>query len=460
MNHPDDTIAAIASAPGGAARGIVRMSGPSTADALAACFRSIGGEDLRSIATASAIEGTITLNGSLGTLPATAYLWPDQRSYTRQPAAEIHTIGSPPLLLAVLNTICAAGARLAEPGEFTLRAFFAGRLDLTQAEAVLSVIDARGEDDLRLALEQLAGGLARPLHRLRESLLDLLAHLEAGLDFVEEDIEFVGRRDLAEQLNAAAELLDRTQGQLLARRRSDLLPKVVLIGWPNVGKSSLFNALAGASAALVSDEAGTTRDYLIATLEVGGLSAQLVDTAGQEFTDEEDAIKHATQDLSRKAASEGDVELLCLDSSRALNAWEQARLSSPQGFPRRLVVATKTDRLAEEFDLDSQHRSMPVETSAASGAGLENLRQRLHAELVDLADGDAAGSPTAQRCAGSLRAAQEAVEQARLLTARAGGEELIAAELRLALAELGKVAGAVYTDDILDRVFSRFCIGK
>jgi tRNA modification GTPase len=460
VNHPDDTIAAIASAPGGAARGIVRISGPGTVDTLAACFQSTHGEDLRSIATASAIDGTITIGRSLGTLPATAYFWPDQRSYTRQPAAEIHTIGSPPLLSAVLDTLCSHGARLAEPGEFTLRAFFAGRLDLTQAEAVLRVIDARGEHDLRLALDQLAGGLTRPLHQLRESLLDLLAHLEAGLDFVEEDIEFVGRRELAAQLDAAAELLDRTLAQLLTRRLTDDLPQVALVGWPNVGKSSLFNALAGDSAALVSDESGTTRDYLTATVELNGLRAELVDTAGHEPEGEDETIQQAAQKLAEKAVAECDVELFCLDSSRPLNAWERARLSSPPEFLRRLVVATKTDQLAKEFDVGCQFRSMLAETSATSGAGLEDLRQRLHEVLVELADGDAAGSSTAQRCVGSLRAAQEAIEHARHLTARAGGEELIAGELRLALAELGKVVGAIYTDDILDRVFSRFCIGK
>ena len=460
MNHLDDTIAAIASAPGGAARGIVRMSGPATADTLLTCFRSTRGEDLRTIDTASAIEGAITLGRSLGTLPATVYFWPDQRSYTRQPAAEIHTVGSPPLVSAVLDTLCTAGARLAEPGEFTQRAFFAGRLDLTQAEAVLSVIDARGEDELRLALEQLAGGLTRPLHRLRENLLDLLAHLEAGLDFVEDDIEFVGRSELAEQLDAAAELLDRTLTQILTRHRSDALPRIALIGWPNVGKSSLYNALAGASAALVSDEAGTTRDYLTATIEVDGLRAQLIDTAGHEPAGDVDEIKRAAQSLSEKAAAECDVELLCLDSGRQLNAWEQKRLSALPAFHRRLVVATKSDQLADGFNLGVGLRSSMVETSAATGAGLDDLRHRLQGVLTELAGGDAAGSLTAERCAGSLRAAQDAVEQARQLNAHAGGEELIAGELRLALAELGKVVGAVYTDDILDRVFSRFCIGK
>jgi tRNA modification GTPase len=191
MYHTDDTICAIASAPAGAARGIVRLSGPGTIAVLERCFRCADTTSLEQVRVASVLVGTVAMDQSRVVLDADVYLWPGGRSYTRQDAAEIHTIGSPPLLSALVRTVCAAGARLAEPGEFTLRAFLAGRLDLTQAEAVLGIIDARSDEQFRTALEQLAGGLARPLDRLRGTLLDLLAHLEAGLDFVEEDIQFV-----------------------------------------------------------------------------------------------------------------------------------------------------------------------------------------------------------------------------------------------------------------------------
>jgi tRNA modification GTPase len=198
----DDTIAAISTAAGGAARGMIRLSGPSVVECLAKDFRPAAPVALAEVRAPRVIEGAFRLLDGRE-LPCEFYLWPGARSYTRQPVAELHTLGSPPLLDALLRAVCRAGARLAEPGEFTLRAFLAGQLDLTQAEAVLGVIDAQGEGQLQTALAQLAGGVSTPMTRLRERLLDLLAHLEAGLDFVEEDIEFISAEELEGQLAAA-----------------------------------------------------------------------------------------------------------------------------------------------------------------------------------------------------------------------------------------------------------------
>lgn len=443
----DDTIVAIASPPAGAARGIVRLSGPHVAAVVARCFQTDVGE-WAARRVASVIPGTIQLPEGR-TLPSQLYYWPTARSYTRQPAAELHTLGSPPLLSAIVAALCQAGARPAGPGEFTLRAFFAGRIDLTQAEAVLGVIDARGDDDLHAALEQLAGGLAHPLRSLRESLLELLAHLEAGLDFVEEDIEFVTRRQLISQLDRAAAQLDRTTAQLATRDSADALPRVALVGWPNVGKSSLFNALAG-EAALVSDVPGTTRDYLRAAIKLpGGARCELVDTAGRE-PDSTDAIDQQAQQLAIRQAGQGDVTLLCLDASRRLNAWEVAQLLTTD--TKQIVVWTKCDA--------AQPPASPagLATSAATGAGLDELRRQLARTCSQLEP--SASSLTAARSADSIRLAAEAIDRARSVAASGLGDELVAAELRLALSELGKVIGAVYTDDILDRIFSRFCIGK
>ena len=454
MYHTDDTIAAIASAPG-AARGIVRISGPGVLSILQASFRAETQEDLAEVSHATVVAGTIELHGSRRcALPADVYLWPDQRSYTRQSAAEIHTIGSPPLVSAVLATVCQAGARPAEPGEFTLRAFLAGRLDLTQAEAVLGVVDARGERELARALAQLAGGLARPLESLREKLLELLADLEAGLDFVEEDIEFVSRRQIGEQLDDAAALLARARAQLTGRRRGDELPRVVLFGWPNVGKSSLFNALLRPGSALVSDEPGTTRDYLNATLELGPTRCQLIDTAGQEPKGAEGEIGHAAGQLAAEQAGTCDLALLCLDATRPCNAWERDQLAATAEHGR-LVVWTKCDR---PWDAEMPHDA--IATSAVTGAGLDELRRQLVGALAEIEPSESSPSLTAQRCAESMRAAEQSLQHAVELNASAAGEELVAAELRRALSELGKVVGAVYTDDILDRIFSRFCIGK
>ena len=216
--HPlDDTIVAIASPAGGAARGIVRLSGPGIRTALEACFRPEPIQSLASVTHATAIPGVLFLPGFASTVPADLYLWPNKHSYTGQPVAEVHTIGSTPILETVLRAACAGGARLASPGEFTLRAFLAGRIDLTQAEAVLGVIDARGDAELAVALAQLAGGLARPLAALRSNLLDLLAHLEAGFDFADEDLPFINPADLLKSLSSAqahiATLLNQVEGR-------------------------------------------------------------------------------------------------------------------------------------------------------------------------------------------------------------------------------------------------------
>ncbi|MEX0612814.1 MAG: hypothetical protein WD229_11905, partial [Pirellulales bacterium] len=216
--HADDTICAIATAPGGAARGMVRVSGPDALRIIAQLFQPRDGQPLDAVRGPTALAGDVAVElgvdrgstnppltpsyrgGESTRVPCDLFLWPTVRSYTREPLAELHTVGSPPLVEALLATVCRAGARLAEPGEFTLRAFLAGRLDLTQAEAVLGVIDAADRRQLDTALAQLAGGLSQPLSRLRDELLNLLAHLEAGLDFVDEDIEFISPSDLVAHL--------------------------------------------------------------------------------------------------------------------------------------------------------------------------------------------------------------------------------------------------------------------
>jgi tRNA modification GTPase len=489
----DDTIAAVASAAGGAARGIVRLSGPQVAEIVPRCFQPDDAAlDWKRIIQATVIPGRVICHCSNGQaanqrpleLPADVFLWPTRRSYTRQPLAEIHTIGSPPLLQAVLNTLCSAGARLAQPGEFTLRAFLAGRIDLMQAEAVLGVVDAADRRHLHAALEQLAGGLSRPLQQLRSDLLDLLADLEAGLDFVEDDIRFVAPGELENRLSRAAAQLEHIQGQLADRNAGADLPRVVLVGWPNVGKSSLFNALVGNAAALVSPQAGTTRDYLIATIDAGGLSVQLIDTAGiiaEGGTREAD--EELLTDLSGNAAQrpsmsetlvaaaqaalahqqrQADLRLLCLDATRPLNDWERVQLScddASHGTNGTLVVMTKCDHITKlALKVPAMH------TSSRTGVGLNNLRAAIREALTAQTGEASVVASTAARVRESIRLATESLSRAHQLVVPQAlhqtAEELVAAELRAALAELGKVVGAVYTDDLLDRIFSRFCIGK
>jgi tRNA modification GTPase len=451
----DDTIAAIASPPGGAARGIVRMSGPAVGRCLTSVFTADDRRKADGIVHPTALRGAIRLAALHAPLACQVYLWPDRRSYTGQPVAEIHMPGSPPLLEAALDAVCQAGARLAEPGEFTLRAFLAGRIDLTQAEAVLGVIDATDRSQLDVALAQLAGGLARPLTELRSELLSLLADLEAGLDFPDEDLPLIDAATLTDRLQTAVGLVNRLGAQMDSRAEREQAPRVILLGAPNVGKSSLFNALSGRKAALVWHEPGTTRDYLLADLDLDGLRCRLVDTAGVESTSTpQSGIDAAAQVTASQQARAAQLRVFCVDAARGRNAWEEKQLATHD--PRRILVFTKIDRARDVVVPDG---AMP--TSSTTGQGIDALRRRLRESLCFGPAGElGVVAGTAVRCRQSLHLAGECLTQAHSLIAARHGEELVAAELRTALVELGRVAGEVYTEEILGVVFSRFCVGK
>ncbi len=455
MYPVDEAIAAVASPPGGGPRGILRLSGPDAIERLVPLFRTEDGERLLSPRMPTVVAGTFLVSPKTG-LPCRVYLWPSGRSYTGQPAGEIHSIGSPPLLAAALRTLCGNGFRLAGPGEFTLRAFLAGRIDLTQAEAVLGVIDAADTRQFDVALTQLAGGVAGPLQRLRDQLLDLLAHLEAGFDFADEDLSFITEDELERQLSGAAESVKRLADQMASRAETADRVRVALVGWPNTGKSSLFNALAGTLGAMISDQPGTTRDYLTAELDLGGLRCLLTDTAGIETEPDPLApeLWTAAQAASGEQARQAGVRLLCLDSTRPLYPGERSLLADRSA--ECLTVLTKCDlrRLTEDV-------GPALHTSAVTGKGMNLLKQELRAAALGASSpGREVVAGTAARCHESLRMARESLGRALDIVRTACAEELIAIEVRTALEELGKVVGAVYTDDVLDRIFHRFCIGK
>jgi tRNA modification GTPase len=452
----DDTIAAIASPPGGAARGIVRLSGPGVQHCLTACFHAEPRRAGAAVAGPTVLPGWFSWETAIAPLPCEVLLWPGARSYTGQPVAEIHTLGSPPLLAAALAQLCRAGARLAEPGEFTLRAFLAGRIDLTQAEAVLGVIDAADADQLDAALAQLAGGLARPLTQLRGDLLALLAQLEAGFDFPDEDLPLVGAGEMTRRLDEASRVVADLLRQMRGREEASVAADVVFVGSPNVGKSSLFNALAGRPDALVSDQPGTTRDYLLAEIDLDGAKCRLVDTAGIDarLPPEHGELHAAAQDVAQRQARGSQVRLLCIDASRPLNDWERSRVVERRSG--QLIVLTKVD-----VPWRAEVPRYDVATSSATGQGIATLRQRLRESLVgDSAASSSGVAGTAIRCRESLRRASQRLADARAAIENGLGEELIAVDIRDALDELGRVVGAVYTDDILNVIFSRFCIGK
>jgi tRNA modification GTPase len=436
-----DTIVALATATGPGGRAIVRLSGPDAVRVATSLFVASAKRKPRS-SQRELLAGAIHLP-NLGPLPADLYLWPGPRSYTGQDVAELHTLSCPPLVDLLVTELLRAGARAARPGEFTLRAFLAGKLDLTRAEAVLGVIEAGDRDELRHALKQLAGGVGRPMQALRDDLLNLLADVEAGLDFADEDIRFIHQDELLLRIGKGLALVMLAQKQLRERVVAGRPFRAVLAGRPNAGKSSLFNALTGA-AALVSPEPGTTRDYLVGRLDLDGFAVELVDTAGLRETS--DAIDHAAQALGREQSAEADLVLLCLEAGQPPNRAEQAL----QSQPHVVAVTTKSDL--------SPAPPPGLATSAVTGSGLEGLR----ALLADRARGrrQPALAPSLSRCTHHLDTCLACLRRAHAVVLNDDPPELLAFELRETLEQLGQMVGAVYTDELLDRVFSRFCIGK
>ncbi len=491
--HPDDTIVAVSSASGPAPRAIVRVSGPNTHAVVAKVFeggeplpptpspKKGGGAELQTedgavssvlspsllrggvgegfVRSRRLIPGSLRLTGVHSPLPAMLYFFAGPRSYTGQDLAELHTVGSPPLVERLVADLLAAGARPARPGEFTMRAFLAGKKDLPQAEAVQAVIEAGTDADLAAALVQLAGGVSQPLAALRDDLLNLLADVEAALDFADEDIEFVSRAATLARVQAAIDQLDAVRQQLDDRTVSGRPVRVALVGLPNAGKSSLFNALAG-GAALVSAIPGTTRDYLTKPLVLAGVQVELIDTAG--WQDASDTIAEQAQRLGNEQTTRADVIVWC-DENGAFAEVDETRLKATGADV--LKVRTKSDLLNEPRPQGSglglprpRGRGSLVSVSVISPTGLDALRTAMSDIVVSLARPPLA--PSQSRCRHHVFACLERLRESLALALNNDPPELLALALRGALDPLGEMTGAVYTNDLLDRIFSRFCIGK
>ncbi len=478
----EGTIVAQASAQGVAARGIIRLSGDSALDVVASFFAPCDVLNDRQTPPSS-LEHTarpIVSNLSApsvargwfapwGTEPPLRFVkcalfyWPKGRGFTGERAVELHLPGSQPILDAATRLICSTKrARLATKGEFTLRAFLNGRIDLTQAEAVLGAIEANSDVELRNALEQLSGSLAKDFDRLRENLLNTLGEMEAGFDFVDEDIEFITEDSVKKQIETA---LDDVETALARSRRqldSDRSLRVALAGAPNVGKSSLFNSLTqlfstdARSAALVSDVAGTTRDYLESDLVVDDVRFTLVDAAGIESVESVDPNAPTPRELAQRALervySEAALILKCYDSSNVSTVDALDSLTS-YDVPT-LLVATKCD--------DPDMKTSGIQTSCATGRGIADLGRLVAMKLRERMEQGEIVPSTAIRCQEALAEARDALKNALALL---NGSELrddflVASELRLALDAIGTITGKVHTDELLDNIFSRFCIGK
>lgn len=385
-------------------------------------------------------------------------------SYTGEDVVELHCHGSPYLLQVLCEALVQSGARLAEPGEFTKRAFLNGRLDLTQAEAVLDTIRAKTAGSLRIAQEQLRGTLSREIDRLRDILLHLLAHVEAGIDFTEEDIAFIQPSELATgiamtkaSISSLAESCK--EGRILREGIT-----TVIIGRPNVGKSSLLNALLQADRAIVAPLPGTTRDILEEVLNVRGVPIRLLDTAGMRQA--EDFVEQEGVRRSQAAMEAAELLLAVIDGSRPLTD-EDRNLVARYPEKKRLLVVNKSDLPSSltPADLESL-RNLPGQVvlgriSAKTGEGLDDLRDRIRT-LVLRQDFEPGETPliTQLRHRTALLRAQEALNHAEASVARGLSGEFVAIDLRAAIDALGEITGAVTSDDILDRIFREFCIGK
>jgi tRNA modification GTPase len=466
-----ETIVAIGSGMSPSLRGIVRLSGPRTGELLGRLIDPADDDAQRWLAAAGVASSRscrVVVDDCGRRVAARVYYWPSSRSYTGEPTAEIHTLGSLPLLEILVSRALAGGGRLAERGEFTLRSFLAGKIDLLQAEAVLGVIQAEHVDDLELALEQLGGNLSQPVRQLRDQLLQLTAHLEAGLDFVEEDIEFISPHELLSGIQSIRQSLLKIHDQLRRRGTGGRDLEVVLIGRPNAGKSSLFNALIDESRVIVSDTAGTTRDAITAIVEWEGIRFQLTDTAGIEEL-QDDSPRGRAQLMLSERVRRADLLLMCIDTSQISDGAEgereernndEVRQFESNGKPL-LRVATKLD-LAEGQPAAVEGLQFDAHVSPHLDHTIIQLRQQITRRLKELHANSMAEAlqQTSARCSLGIDHACQSLDRAEELVEMTASEELIASELRYAIDELSGMIGEVHSDTILGEIFSRFCIGK
>lgn len=444
-----DTIAAIATAPGAGAIGIVRVAGPDAFDVADAVFRPRRGRPPSARAAGRIVTGRITRDGAV---LDDAVLLPFRapHSYTGQDAVELQTHGGPAVLRAVLDACLAAGARPAGPGEFTLRAYLAGKLDLVQAESVLAVVEARSERARRSAADGLTERLSQELLQLEAALTAAYGDVTAVLDYPEEGVEL---RDPRPRIMGVREriaaLLATADAAALARRGA----RLAIVGRPNAGKSSLLNALLGFDRSIVSDVPGTTRDYLEAPLDLRGVPVTAIDTAG--VRESPDAIESVGVERALDLAENADLVLGLWDASRPLEAEDRALWDRlPQG--RTLAVASKGD-LPPAWDPAAPGGGLPaaLPVSATTGDGMEALVDAVAEALVGSATGEEVWV-TSDRHVDVLRRVDEAL--ARALEAP---DDLMAMDVQDALMELASLTGrGDVAEATLEHVFANFCVGK
>ena len=446
--RPADTIAAIATAPGRGGIGVVRVSGASLSELAAALCGRVPTPRKAMFARFLDADG-VTLDEGI------ALYFPAPASFTGEDVLELQGHGGPVVMQMLLERCLELGARLAEPGEFTRRAFLNGKLDLAQAESVADLIEASTAAAARSALRSLSGRFSEEIHRIVDALIDLRMLVEATLDFPEEEIEFLEQARALPRLDTIRQqlqdVLDRArQGALL---RSGL--NVVLVGEPNVGKSSLLNQLTGEDRAIVTEVAGTTRDALRETVQIEGIPLHIIDTAGLRET--EDTVERIGIERTWREIERADVILRLVDArvETSASAIEAIDARLPQAV-ERIIIANKIDLAGLEAGRVEENGVVRLQVSAKKGAGMELVR----AELLRIAGWQAHGEDVILARERHLHALRAALAHIGTAAGQSAALELFAEELRLAQDVLGEITGEFSADDLLGVIFSRFCIGK
>ncbi len=454
-----DTIAAISTPPGRGGIGIVRLSGPRAAEIAAQLVALRQPMEHAHARLADVLDPEDAEGARIDEAMVTYFAGP--HSYTGDDLVEIASHGSPVVLNLLLRRAMELGARLAEPGEFTQRAFLAGKLDLTQAEAVRDLIDAQTLTQARQAASQMGGALSRRVQPVKQSLVELIALMEAGIDFAEDDVEVTAQAEIARRIHKLDPPLAALEATFQRGRLVHDGMTLAIVGRPNAGKSSLFNRLAERERAIVTATPGTTRDLVTERISLEGIPLELVDTAGlREACEEAEQMGVAR---SREALAEAALVLVVLDATQPLNDEERGLLADVAGRPA-LVAINKCDLAgsdAVKADLKAAELAgiAALQTSALTGEGIGALRER----IVQLATGGAAAEPgmlTSLRHQQAIATARSALRDAAKANESGIPHEMILMDLYRALWALDSLTGQTTPDDILNLIFSTFCIGK
>jgi tRNA modification GTPase len=450
MFSPSDTIVAIATPPGRGGIGVVRISGPLAQEVAA----TVAGRP----APLTARHATVTdiRTDGIAIDRAVVTFFPAPHSYTGEDVVEISAHGSPVVLRAIVDAAMRAGARLAEPGEFTFRAYLHGRMDLVQAEAVRDLVDSVTPLQARAAFDQLEGTLTARIREIDTALFELSARLEASLDFPEEGYHFIAAGSAAQEILAICREIE----LLLADARRGRLVRegahVVILGRPNSGKSSLFNRLAGSGRAIVTDIPGTTRDLVTEVIDIEGMAITLVDTAGLHGSPS-DAVEEEGIARARAAEEIADLAIVVMDRSRPLTDDDEHLIAATKRRAR-LVIANKND-LPPSWSADALAVT-PIEVSATTGEGADDVRRAIVHALSGTEHLHDTPAVTNARHVDLLSKAGAVLQRAAGAARDRTSEEFVAADLAEARALVEEVTGVRTPNDVLEEIFARFCIGK